>query len=196
MNDTITQFNALLEKYKLIEPVSPEQQEFIIKQRKAELKKLLKKTGQYGIVIWLSILIFERLRDWGISLTLVQGKIILGLTVAAIASGTSIGGYMAAKYVIKAVLEPERKIEERTEEKTEEIKPGHILDEDKPPQTGPAENIKMKEKTAPIKKVEEDSQKNETQTDIKKIMEKSDPAVKKKQKKDFEAEPVSDVPSL
>ncbi len=186
MNDTIAQFNTLLEKYKLVEPISPEQQEYIIKQRKSDLKKLLKKTGQYGIIIWLSILIFERLRDFGITLTLVQSKIILGLTAAAIASGSATGVYTGTKYIIKAIKKPEMKIEEKTQQQDDEY---IHLDENASRQSKPSETTKI-EKKAQIKKIE-------TEAHLKKDNEKQgDQGEKKKQKKDFETEPVSDVPTL
>jgi len=116
---TFENFNNLLAAYKLTEPVSPEQQEYIIEQRRSDLKVLLKITGQLGIVFWLTVMVYEGLKSIGLKLTLIQCKIILGIATAAVASGSATGVYTGTKYIIKAIQKPEVKIEEKKEEDTE-----------------------------------------------------------------------------
>src|SRR4030067_2830344 len=98
MNGTVEQFKLLLEKYKLLEPVSHEQQDYISQQRQADLQALLKKIGRYGVIFWLSILIYSGLKKFGITVTLIQSKIILGITAITIASGSGAGVYTGTKY--------------------------------------------------------------------------------------------------
>jgi hypothetical protein len=115
MNTGVDTFRALLAHYKLSEPVSPELQEYIIRQRKSDFKRLLRKTGQLGLMFWFSVLVYETLKEAGIKLSIIQAKIVAGITATAIASGSAAGVYKGATYIREAVI----KIKAETEEKIE-----------------------------------------------------------------------------
>jgi hypothetical protein len=99
MNTTTEQFGRVLAKYSLSRPLSPDDQRYILMQRKAALTKLLRQKGAYGafFMTFLGIKIF--FNKFGISLSLVQSKIIACMTAASISAGSLTGAYTAARYV-------------------------------------------------------------------------------------------------
>ncbi len=116
MNETVEKFSLLLSNYRLSEPISAEQQEYIIKRRKSELRDLLKVTGRLGVFFWLAVIIYEGFKSVGIKLSFVQCKIILGITAAAMAAGSGTGIYSGSKYFMKAKHAPPVQFEEKKDE--------------------------------------------------------------------------------
>ncbi|OHD63496.1 MAG: hypothetical protein A2176_11340 [Spirochaetes bacterium RBG_13_51_14] len=116
MNTSVEQFHQLLGRYKLSRPVSPGDQEYIINSRKQDLKDLLRKKGKYSLILWIVIAIYAGIRKFGIHITMVQSKIIAGMTAVAVVSGSSTGVYQGTKYVIKAISKPPAKVEEKIDE--------------------------------------------------------------------------------
>jgi hypothetical protein len=99
MNETTEQFGRVLTKYALSRPLSPEDQRYILNQRKASLKKLLRQKEAYGAFFMTLLGIRLFFKKFGISLSLIQSKIIAGVTAAAVSAGSMTGAYTAARYV-------------------------------------------------------------------------------------------------
>jgi hypothetical protein len=186
MSDTVEKLKILLATYKISGPISPNQQDYIIKQRKSDLKDLLKKTGGYGSIFWLSVLMYEGLRKFGIQVTLVQSKILLGITATLIVSGSSAGVYTSAKYIINVINRQHVKVEEKMiERKAEQIN----FNKKKSDQNKPLNEKKIENKSTykdiEAKKTVEKNSKQEKDTN-KNI----------KQKSDFDSDPFGNVPTL
>lgn len=98
-------FHQVLEKYKTVEPVSLEVQEYILSSRKEVLKKILKKMGQFGIFYSISISIYYLLKKFSLNASLLQSKIIAGALIAVTATVTTGGGYVTTRYIIKKIKE-------------------------------------------------------------------------------------------
>lgn len=99
MNATTEQFGRVLAKYALTRPLSPEEQRYILKRRKAVLKKLLRQKGAYGAFFMTLLGIQLFFKKFGISLSLIQTKFIAGVTAAAVSAVSMTGAYTAARYV-------------------------------------------------------------------------------------------------
>ncbi|MBN1496487.1 MAG: hypothetical protein JXA07_06945 [Spirochaetes bacterium] len=116
MKMTEKQFARLLERYALSRPVSPENQRAIMKKRRAGLKHILKQKGSYGAFFGAAVTVSLLFKKMGINLSLIQSKIIAGLTATAVSAGSVAGGYATADYVKKKI--EERKKTEREREKS------------------------------------------------------------------------------
>jgi hypothetical protein len=113
------QLFEVLNKYKLAYPVPGDIQDFIEEDRKETLKTILKITGAAGLLFWLALIFQITIKKLGISLSILQSKLIVGITVCAVATGSTTGTYQAVKYVQKKVIHKEQKVE-IPEKKTEE----------------------------------------------------------------------------
>jgi hypothetical protein len=186
MSDQTERLKILFDRYQLSEPVSPEQQEYIIKQRKSDLKKLLKKTGGYGSIFWLSVLIYDSLRKFGIHATLVQSKILLGIMAAAIASGASTGAYVGVKYIVNIMSGQQIMIDEKINTGGEGPidSDTHTSVQDKLPDRNKSDDTPVPE-TVTIRKTSDKSTKR-----------KNDAIEDKKHKSELESKPSSEVPTL
>jgi hypothetical protein len=98
MNATTEQFGRVLTKYALTRPLAPEDQRYIVKQRKAALTKLLRQKGAYGAFFMALLGIQLFFKKFGLSLSLIQSKIIAGFTAAAVSAGSMTGAYTVARY--------------------------------------------------------------------------------------------------
>lgn len=98
MNRTDVLHRAL-EKYRLNSPIQSDIQVHILKTRRASLKALLKKTGKYGALAALAIIIYIAIRKIGIAISIFQAKVIAVATAGAVAASASAGGYVTAKQV-------------------------------------------------------------------------------------------------
>jgi hypothetical protein len=86
-----------MDTYELSRPVSPELQRLAIESRTPDLRRILMKAGKYGTITWLVIIIFTLFRKYGLHITMIQSKIIAGITAAAVASGSAAVAYRGAK---------------------------------------------------------------------------------------------------
>jgi hypothetical protein len=185
MSGAVEKLKILFATYKVSEPMSLEQQDYIIKQRTSDLKVLLEKTGRYGSIFWFSVLIYEGLRKFGIQVTLVQSKILIGLTATLIVSGSSAGAYTGAKYLINVFNKEHVKVEEKMKKReAEQIN----LNKKKSDQNKPL-NVKKIENKPLYKDIE-------TNKTIEKNKKQERDANDKKQKSDFESDPLGNVPTL
>jgi hypothetical protein len=114
MNENAEKFRILLDTYKLSLPVSPGDQEYIMKNRVPGLKAILRTAGRYSLFYWAAVLVFAWFRKFGVSITMVQGKIIAAFLAAAVASGSTAAAVSGARYILR-VIEPQQ---ERIEEKS------------------------------------------------------------------------------
>lgn len=99
MSTVTEQFGRVLEKYSLSRPLSRDEQRHILKRRKAGLRLILRRKGGYGGLFIAIVGVQLFFRKFGISLSLVQSKIIAGATAAAVSAGSMTGAYTAARYV-------------------------------------------------------------------------------------------------
>jgi len=184
MSDDIKQLRTLIDTYRLSRPVSAELQQYVIDSRMPDLRRILKKSGTYTLIAWLSIMIFSLLRKYGLHVTMIQSKIIAGLAAAAVASGSAAAVYGGARYVIKVTGRPASQVEETV--------------------TEPETDIQNKiEKTPAQPDIQERTEEKQT---IPVYKEKAAPSGKKhdsndkvgpdKKKKDAEEDTVSDIPTL
>jgi len=120
MNDDVKRLRTLADTYKLSRPLPPALQEYVIANRMPDLRLILKKAGKYSLISWLVILIFTLFRKYGIHITMIQSKIIAGVTAAAVASGSAAGAYRGAKYIIEKAGRPEPRVEETIPEQETE----------------------------------------------------------------------------
>ena len=121
MNASTEQFGRVLTKYALTRPLSPGDQRHIMKQRKAALKTILRQKGAYGAFFMTLLGIQLFFKKFGVSLSIIQSKIIAGVTAVAVSAGSMTGAYTAARYVSyridRARHEEHRKEEALPEEK-------------------------------------------------------------------------------
>jgi hypothetical protein len=108
MNTTIKQFSGLLQKYALSRPISSEDQRYIITQSRAGLKRILKQKGSYGAVIGSALAVSFLFRKMGIKLTLIQGKLIAGVTAVAVSAGSAAGGYTTVRLIREKIFDREK----------------------------------------------------------------------------------------
>lgn len=106
MNNDKQRLRHLVDAYRLSRPVSPELQRVAIKSRKTDLRRILKKSGRYGLLSWFVIMVFMLFRKYGLHVTMLQSKIIAGITAAAVASGSAAGTYKGVTYIIEAATQP------------------------------------------------------------------------------------------
>jgi len=185
MSDDIKRLRLLIGTYKLSRPVSPELQQYVIDSRMPDLRRILKKSGAYTLLAWLVIIIFSIFRKYGLHVTMIQSKIIAGLTAAAVASGSAAAVYGGARYIMKAAGGPAFRVEETIEKPEADIKEKI---ETIPPRA-PAEEKRIekkrivplyKERTAPVGKKPQ-------------VKDKQEPA---KKKNAVEEDTISDIPTL
>lgn len=168
MSDDIKRLRTLIDTYKISRPVSPEHQQYVIGSRMPDLRQVLKKTGRYSLAAWIVIMIFSLFRKYGFHITMIQSKIIAGITAAAVASGSAAAVYGGARYIMKAAGGPASRIEEgakapgtATKERTgnEPVAPAgrtgekkrtSIVNQEKSAPAG--EQPQIKEKQGPAKK--------------------------------------------
>ena len=111
MSITTEQFSRVLEKYSLSRPLSQGEQRSILKRRNDGLRMILRQKGGYG-ALFLAILGVQLFfKKFGLSLSLLQSKIIAGVTVAAVSAGSMTGAYTAARYVMIRIDEASRRAE-------------------------------------------------------------------------------------
>jgi hypothetical protein len=115
MNDDIKRLHNLIDTYKLSRPVSPELQQYVINNRGPDLRRILMKSGKYSLISWFVIMIFSLLRKYGLHVTMIQSKIIAGITAAAVASGSAAAAYRGARYVNKVITRAASQVEETNE---------------------------------------------------------------------------------
>ena len=83
MNNNINIFEKYLDKYNLRLPEPLEMQKYILKSKKRNYIKTLKGLGEYNIIYGLVLRIFFHAQRFGISLSLAQSKLVLGILFAA-----------------------------------------------------------------------------------------------------------------
>ncbi|HOD16549.1 MAG TPA: hypothetical protein PLA65_01420 [Spirochaetota bacterium] len=111
MSAMTEQFSRVLEKYSLSRPLSPDEQRYILKRRKAGLRKILRQKGGYSALL-LAILGVQLLfKKFGLSISLLQAKILAGVTAVAVSAGSITGAYTAARYVKIKIDEAARRAE-------------------------------------------------------------------------------------
>jgi hypothetical protein len=184
MSDDMKQLRVLIDTYKLSRPVSPELQQYVIDSRMPDLRHILMKSGKYSLIAWLVIMIFSLFRKYGLHVTMIQSKIIAGITAAALASGSAAAVYGGARYIIKAAGGPSAQVEETVKE--------------------PEAGIKKHNETTPV--MPEEQKRVDVKRTIPVYKEKPAPAGKKpqikdrkgpaKKKKAAEEDAVSDIPTL
>ncbi|HOO72559.1 MAG TPA: hypothetical protein PK926_12425 [Spirochaetota bacterium] len=92
-------FNMIMAKYRLSEPLTADEQAFVIKSRRKVLKSLLKKYGKYTPLFWFLILLAMMFRNAGVKLTFIQAKALLAAALVTGTAGTSAVTYAGAKYI-------------------------------------------------------------------------------------------------
>jgi hypothetical protein len=189
MNDDIKRLRNLVDTYKLSRPVSPELQQLVIDSRSPDLRQILMKSGKYGVISWIVIMIFTLFRKYGIHITMIQSKIVAGITAAAVASGSAAVAYRGAKYVIDVTGRPVSKIDETIDK----VETGITKQPENNTPDAPAQKNRIQEKNsflienrkvdtrkaAPAEKNDHDTGKSEN-----------------KKKKGSEHNTFSDIPSL
>jgi hypothetical protein len=99
MNIQAEQLSRVLEKYSLSRPLSPADQRYILGRSRSSLRRLLKARGAYGLFFGMIIATGYLFRKMGIKLTLLQSKIIAGVTAAVMTAGSATGAYRAGEYI-------------------------------------------------------------------------------------------------
>ncbi len=108
MTTNTEQFTALMGKYRLSHPVSMDDQRYVLDSTRPSLTALLKRKGAYGAALGAVILLLGVFRKAGVSLTLVQAKIVAGLAAAALAAASVTGAVTATHYVKKKMDEQKK----------------------------------------------------------------------------------------
>ncbi len=86
-NPTIEQFNRVMEKYRLTEPLPAEVQRHIRINKRRQFNRTLKRTSGYSALFALISNLFFTLKKYGIGITIVKSAIILGV-IALLTAGT------------------------------------------------------------------------------------------------------------
>ena len=103
MTTNTEQFTALMGKYRLSHPVSMDDQRYVLDSTRPSLTALLKRKGAYGAALGAVILLLGVFRKAGVSLTLVQAKIVAGLAAA------SVTGAVTATHYVKKKMDEQKK---------------------------------------------------------------------------------------
>lgn len=181
MNDDVKRLRTLADTYKLSRPLPPALQEYVIANRMPDLRLILKKAGRYSLISWFVIMIFTLFRKYGIHITMIQSKIIAGVTAAAVASGSAAGAYRGTKYIIEKAGRPEPRVEETILEQETETQ----MQAGQPPAPAEQERAEI-DQTVPVRK-------NQAPAETKQPLDSKQDKVKKKGK---ENNAISDIPSL
>ncbi len=115
MNLNPEQFTALMGKYRMSHPISADDQRYILDSTRPSLTALLKKKGVYGTAAGAFIVLQIILRKAGFKLTLIQTKIVAGLTATALTTASVAGTVAGATYIKKKLDETKKSGEEKKE---------------------------------------------------------------------------------
>jgi hypothetical protein len=122
MNPNPEQFTALMGTYKLSHPISADDQRYILGRTRPSLKALLKMKGVYGTAVGAFIVFQIILRKAGLKLTLIQTKIVAGLTATALTTASVAGTVTGAGYIKKKLDESGKSGEEKKETSAPDLK--------------------------------------------------------------------------
>lgn len=137
-------FEKVLEKLKFREPVPQGIKKFVLNNKPKSLIRTLKQAGQYSFVYNYTLKIYYSLGRSGISLSVAQSKIILGLVTALLAASVSAGTVLSYNYLVNRA-EQIQDVEEITEEISRGVK---MLEEKAPEPEDTAAGINEKEQTS------------------------------------------------
>ena len=96
----IEQFEKVLDKLNIKEPVPEETQKYIRENKYKSHIKLLKKIGQYTVWDGLVLYVFYGLKNRGIKSTMVQSAIIVVILGIILVTSLFAGVYLIVKYFI------------------------------------------------------------------------------------------------
>ena len=103
----MTAFQRLMQKYKFITPVPIRVQKKVISSTNKNIKKILKRFGNYSILFSLVLFIKKLALKIGISITVFQSKIITAIAVASVVTASGVSGYYVVNELISAIEETE-----------------------------------------------------------------------------------------
>ncbi len=122
MNPNPEQFTALIAKYKLSHPVSADDQRYILNSTRPTLTALLELKGVYGSAFGAFIALQILFRKAGIKLTLIQTKIVAGLTATVLTMASVAGIVTAANYIKQKLDESKKTVGEKKQNVIPDLK--------------------------------------------------------------------------
>ncbi|MBN2159251.1 MAG: hypothetical protein JW807_07635 [Spirochaetes bacterium] len=122
MKTNAEQFTALMAKYGLSHPIPADDQRYILNSIHPSLKALLKRKGLYSSALGTVILLILLFKKAGIKLSLIQAKIVAGLTATALATASVTGTVTAAHYIKKKIDESKKTGEEKKRDGVPDLK--------------------------------------------------------------------------
>lgn len=121
-NKQVELFKRLMQKAKLVKPESQENQKHILISKKRQFKKILKRAGNYSLIIAFASYLFFFFKKIGVGISFMK-SITLATTVTIMLAVSVISGtYYTVKYVIMPALEEQvEKIPQKVNEIKEEL---------------------------------------------------------------------------
>ncbi len=104
MISDIKNFEMLVEKYRLTEPVPEEIQNYGLKSRDENLLIILKKTGEYTLIFAVLLKFYYLMKNSGLKITFIQARIILLSAALTIGLAASIATYKVIAYKTSTVV--------------------------------------------------------------------------------------------
>ncbi len=100
----IDQFNRVMEKYRLVEPLTADVQRHLRKSKRRQFNRTLKRTSGYSALFLFISNVFFTLKKYGIAITIVKSAILIGIVALLTAGVVSTALYFL---VLQNVPDPE-----------------------------------------------------------------------------------------
>ncbi len=114
MNSALNNFEQLADKYKFVNPITPDLQNFAILHSRKNLKKLLRDAGDFSIIFGFVLSVYSLAKKLGLSITFFQSKVITAFLSISIGISGVTGGNIAISYIIDKYSTNEDKTEQIT----------------------------------------------------------------------------------
>lgn len=117
MSDSIDIFERTLERLRFTEKLPADIQARMEDYKRDSLAGVLRHAGVYGAIYAMVLLLYRMTKRFGVKMSLVQGKIVIGVLITAAGLSATAGAYTAIRHYIRAQSPPV--------EKTERTAPAH-----------------------------------------------------------------------
>ncbi len=118
MSSTLNNFEQLADKYKFVNPITPDLQYFALSHGRKNLKKLLRDAGDYSIIFGFVLSVYSLAKKLGLGITFFQSKIVVAFLSVSIGISGVTGGNIAINYVNDKYSTDKDKTEQITNDTT------------------------------------------------------------------------------
>jgi hypothetical protein len=89
----INKFNMLLQKFRFVDPISPDIQQILRRSKSGQFKRTFRRTAGYSAVFAMIASLYFRIRRMGLPITIIKSSILAGLAAVILISTVTTGIY-------------------------------------------------------------------------------------------------------